>query len=126
VLDKDASFRGKVIPEKWSHTADQIVTERWRSKFTCTEMSQGAKSDRQDVRILTVGESNITLSPSRAAALIGNKNYALDVGNFVMAAKDPSNKSLAGPYVILWKRDGKSWKMMHIDMNPEGTDNTKQ
>jgi len=129
VLDKDASFRGKVFPGKWSHTADQIITDRWRSKLTCTEIAQNPKSERQQGDNFTVGQAFLELTPSRAASLVGNqrsKNYALDVGDFRMKAMVANGKDLVGSYVMMWKRDGKSWKLMHIDMSPEGAGDVKQ
>jgi hypothetical protein len=120
LLDKDASFRGKIMPDKWTHTADQIITERWKSKYTCSEIAQGAKTERQDIRIFTVGESNITLTPSRPATVLLDNNYALDTGKMLMAPKPGgTSKSISGSYVILWKREGNTWKMMHIDMNAD-------
>ena len=129
VLDKDASFRGKVFPGKWSHTSDQIITDRWKSKLTCTEIGQNPKSERQQGDNFTVGQAYLELKPSRAASFVGNqrpRNYAIDFGDFRMKAMEPQGKDLVGSYVMLWKRDGKSWKLMHIDMSPEGAGEAKK
>jgi|SRR5208282_979997 len=116
VLHEHASFRGSVYPEKWTHTRDSIITERYKSSNTCTEVSKGAQA-KPLADTKSVGSMIITLD-SETVTPIGDR-YALDVGNFKMAVM-PGAKAepTGGPYVILWIKQGGDWKMMHIDMNP--------
>lgn len=119
VLQKDASFRGSVFPEKWTHTRDKIITERWRSSRTCTEIAKRGQNPKPLVNTLSVGSSTITLTPDKNAVTPAGPHYILESGIFEMKPKLGSKaKLLSGPYVILWTQQGKDWQMKHIDMHP--------
>jgi hypothetical protein len=121
LLHPEASFRGKINPARWTHTADRIITERWLSSETCSALRPGlsARSRATELNIASVGQSDLDLEPAQAVAFSRDDSYVLDQGRFRMLAKPGSSlPTFMGDYVILWKRDGQTLKLKHIDMSP--------
>jgi hypothetical protein len=119
-LDKDASFRGSVVvPPTWTHTADRIIKDRWRSDKTCTQLRRNPKTTRKLMHPRTVGERDLALTPAQDAATVkgSTADYAIDTGRFAMVRKATgATDELQGQYVILWIKEGDDWKIKQIDM----------
>jgi hypothetical protein len=116
ILHENAKFRGSVYPERWTFTRDRIITDRYMSTETCTAIKAGATATpRENTR--SVGCMTLRLT-SDGVTPIGT-NYAIDRGTFMMSVK-PGHAATptAGPYVILWRKEGGDWEMIHMDMQP--------
>lgn len=134
VLHPDASFRGSLHPERWSHTANNIVKERWNVNSTCDcganigqcKHAGAGPQPQPGLQPLTVGQSDMLMTPDPTSGSVTAGIYSIDTGTFTMKPKaGVSSQAITNPYVIIWANTAAagqppSWKMMHIDMHPCG------
>ena len=116
LFHENAKFRGSVHPERWTFSRDSIITERYMSSATCTEILAGTTAaPREGSR--SVGSMTLSLTSEKVTPV--GTNYAMDTGTFRMGVKAGyEGTPTSGPYVILWRREAGDWTMIHIDMHP--------
>jgi hypothetical protein len=116
LFHENAKFRGSVHPERWTFSRDRIITERYMSTATYTEILAGATATpREGSR--SVGSMTLSLTSERVTPVV--TNYAMDTGTFRMGVRaGQEGTPTSGPYVILWRREAGDWTMIHIDMHP--------
>jgi hypothetical protein len=113
---ESAKFRGSVYPERWSFTRDQIITDRYMSSETCTAIRGGATAVPL-VGTKSVGSMSLLLRSERVTPF--GMNYAVDIGVFDMVVHPGHDATpTAGPYFMLWRKDGDAWSVIHMDMQP--------
>jgi hypothetical protein len=116
LFHESAKFRGSVHPERWTFSRDSIITERYMSSATCTEILAGATATpREGTR--SVGSMTLNLTSGQVSPI--GSDYAVDTGIFRMGVKAGyEGTPTSGPYVIVWRREAGAWTMIHIDMHP--------
>lgn len=127
ILHPEASFRGSLKPERWSHTRDQILGQRWNASSDCTcakvELCKPF-GPQGGLQTTSIGQSEMLITPdlSRQSSQFGK--YFIDTGRFTMADKARIKQNIENPYMILWydvQTDSKkppNWKIKQIDMHP--------
>jgi hypothetical protein len=116
LFHENAKFRGSVYPERWTFSRDRIITERYMSTETCTAIKAGATAQpREGSR--SVGSMTLSLQSRRVTPI--DAHYAADIGAFRMVVQ-PGSEALptAGPYFLLWRKEGDKWAVIHMDMQP--------